>query len=51
MSRKIAAILSIREEAWTSNQNERLKKRLEEKLLKCTKAKDYSKVPNSRGFE
>lgn len=43
MSRKIALILSKREDTWTANQKERLQQRLQEKLIKCAKAKDYTK--------
>ena len=43
MSHKIASILSNREETWTANQKERFQQRLQEKLIKCRKAKDYTK--------
>ena len=43
MSHTIASILSNWEETWTANQKERLQQRLQEKLIKCRKAKDYTK--------
>ena len=43
MSHKIASILSNREETWTANQKERFQQRLQEKLITCRKAKDYTK--------
>ena len=43
MSHNIVSILSSHKETWTANQKERLQQRLQEKLIKCIKAKDCTK--------